>query len=105
MTVLQLSEIAALEETYRNKYQYLWDLFMEAVTFTLDSITPFWRVYGKTIGIDVKDFLRDFCGGGKNLTARQMKEVGNFAGLDTSEESRMYPVLVSNNLSMILIDV
>lgn len=45
--------------------------------------------------LDVKDFLRHFCAG-KNMTARQMKEVGNFSDLDTSEESRMYPVLVSN---------
>lgn len=30
---------------------------MDALTFLLDSITPFWRSYGKTIGIDVQDFL------------------------------------------------
>lgn len=30
---------------------------MNALTFLLDSITPFWRSYGKTIGIDIQDFL------------------------------------------------
>ena len=30
---------------------------MDALTFFLDSITPFWRTYGKRIGEDVQDFL------------------------------------------------
>lgn len=30
---------------------------MDALTFLLDTITPFWRSYGKTIGIDIQDFL------------------------------------------------
>lgn len=30
---------------------------MDALTFLLDSVTPFWRTYGKTIGVDVQDFL------------------------------------------------
>ena len=30
---------------------------MDALTLLLDSITPFWRSYGKTIGIDIQDFL------------------------------------------------
>ena len=30
---------------------------MDALTFLLDTVTPFWRNYGKTIGKDVQDFL------------------------------------------------
>ena len=30
---------------------------MDALTLLLDSVTPFWRTYGKTIGEDVQDFL------------------------------------------------
>jgi hypothetical protein len=30
---------------------------MEALTLLLDSITPLWRNHGKTIGIDIQDFL------------------------------------------------
>ena len=30
---------------------------MDALTFILDSVTPFWRTYGKTIGEDIRDFL------------------------------------------------
>jgi hypothetical protein len=30
---------------------------MDALTFLLDTVTPFWRQYGKTIGEDVRDFL------------------------------------------------
>lgn len=30
---------------------------MDALTFILDSVTPFWRSYGKLIGDDVQDFL------------------------------------------------
>jgi hypothetical protein len=30
---------------------------MDALTFLLDTVTPFWRTYGKTIGEDVQDFL------------------------------------------------
>lgn len=48
----------------------------------------------KFVQLDVEDFLRNFCGG-KNMTARQLKKVGDLADLDTSEESRMYPTLVS----------
>ncbi|KAF9643854.1 hypothetical protein BDM02DRAFT_3175491 [Thelephora ganbajun] len=53
----ELSLISALEEKYRNRYQKFWDIGMDALTFLLDSITPFWRSYGKTIGIDIQDFL------------------------------------------------
>lgn len=30
---------------------------MDTLTFILDTVTPFWRHYGKTIGEDVQDFL------------------------------------------------
>lgn len=30
---------------------------MDALTLLLDTVTPFWRNYGKTIGEDVQDFL------------------------------------------------
>ncbi|KAJ3853876.1 hypothetical protein EV368DRAFT_38016, partial [Lentinula lateritia] len=53
----ELSQIVALEESYKDQYQHLWDLGMDALTFILDSVTPFWRSYGKLIGDDVQDFL------------------------------------------------
>jgi hypothetical protein len=30
---------------------------LDALTFILDTVTPFWRNYGKIIGTDVQDFL------------------------------------------------
>lgn len=30
---------------------------MDTLTFVLDTVTPFWRTYGKTIGEDIRDFL------------------------------------------------
>ncbi|KAJ4484970.1 hypothetical protein C8J55DRAFT_570617 [Lentinula edodes] len=53
----ELSQIVALEESYKDQYQHLWDIGMDALTFILDSVTPFWRSYGKLIGDDVQDFL------------------------------------------------
>ncbi|KAH7886147.1 hypothetical protein F5I97DRAFT_1218846 [Phlebopus sp. FC_14] len=53
----ELSQIVALEESYRDQYQQVWEIGMEALTFILDTITPFWRNYGKTIGEDIQDFL------------------------------------------------
>ena len=53
----QLSEIIALEERYKDRYQQLWEFGMDALTILLDSVTPFWRNYGKVIGIDAQDFL------------------------------------------------
>lgn len=47
----------ALEESYKDQYQQLWELGMDTLTFILDTVTPFWRNYGKTIGEDVRDFL------------------------------------------------
>jgi hypothetical protein len=43
--------------------------------------------------IDVKDFLKVFCPG-RNMSKKQLKMVGNFTDLDTSDESKMYPTLV-----------
>ena len=53
----QLPRIVVLEESYKDQYQYFWELGMDALTFLLDTVTPFWRTYGKTIGEDVRDFL------------------------------------------------
>ncbi|OCH86045.1 hypothetical protein OBBRIDRAFT_761963 [Obba rivulosa] len=53
----ELSQIAALEESYRNHYQQLWDIGLDALTLLLDTVTPFWRNYGKVIGEDIQDFL------------------------------------------------
>ena len=53
----QLSRIVALEESYKDQYQHFWELGMDALTFLLDTVTPFWRTHGKTIGEDVRDFL------------------------------------------------
>ncbi|KAI0931685.1 hypothetical protein AcW1_000980 [Taiwanofungus camphoratus] len=53
----ELSQIEALEESYRNHYQQFWDFGLDALTLLLDTVTPFWRNYGKVIGEDVQDFL------------------------------------------------
>ncbi|KAF8841975.1 hypothetical protein BDN67DRAFT_966497 [Paxillus ammoniavirescens] len=53
----ELSRIIALEESYKYQYQQVWEFGMDALTFILDTITPFWRNYGKTIGEDMQDFL------------------------------------------------
>ena len=57
LKIHQLSQIAALEENYRNHYQQFWDIGLDALTLLLDTVTPFWRNYGKVIGEDVQDFL------------------------------------------------
>ena len=54
---LQLSNIVALEESYRDQYQQFWDFGLDALTLLLDTVTPVWRTYGKAIGEDVRDFL------------------------------------------------
>ncbi|KAH8997325.1 hypothetical protein EDB92DRAFT_2052299 [Lactarius akahatsu] len=38
-------------------YPELWEFGMDALTILLDSVTPFWRNYGKVIGVDAQDFL------------------------------------------------
>ncbi|PFH54876.1 hypothetical protein AMATHDRAFT_44659 [Amanita thiersii Skay4041] len=53
----ELSLIVTLEESYQDQYQQVWEFGMDALTFILDSVTPFWRTYGKTIGDDIRDFL------------------------------------------------
>ncbi|KAF8140623.1 hypothetical protein EV363DRAFT_1393526 [Boletus edulis] len=53
----ELSHIVALEESYRDQYQQVWELGMDALTVILDTITPFWRSYGKIIGEDMQDFI------------------------------------------------
>lgn len=53
----QLSHIVALEESYKDQYQHFWGIGLDTLTFLLDTVTPFWRTYGKTIGEDVRDFL------------------------------------------------
>lgn len=55
--VMQISQIVALEESYRNRYQQFWDIGLDALTLLLDTVTPVWRNYGKVIGEDVQDFL------------------------------------------------
>lgn len=54
---MQLSQIIALEESYKDQYQQLWEFGLDTLTIILDTVTPFWRTYGKTIGEDVQDFL------------------------------------------------
>ncbi|KNZ75028.1 hypothetical protein J132_05318 [Termitomyces sp. J132] len=53
----ELSRIVILEESYKDQYQQFWELGMDTLTFILDTVTPFWRTYGKTIGEDIRDFL------------------------------------------------
>ncbi|KAG9314025.1 hypothetical protein JVU11DRAFT_4803 [Chiua virens] len=53
----QLSHIVALEESYRDHYQQVWELGMDALTLILDTVAPFWRSYGKIIGEDMQDFI------------------------------------------------
>jgi len=53
----QLSQAVLLEESYKDQYQQIWEFGMDALTLLLDTVTPFWRTYGKTIGQDVRDFL------------------------------------------------
>ncbi|KAJ7070837.1 hypothetical protein C8F01DRAFT_1244533 [Mycena amicta] len=53
----EISTIVALEERYKDQYQYFWELAMDALTFLLDTVTPLWRTYGKTIWDDIQHFL------------------------------------------------
>ncbi|KAF8078854.1 hypothetical protein FPV67DRAFT_82266 [Lyophyllum atratum] len=53
----ELSYIVALEESYKDQYQQFWEFGMDTLTFLLDTVTPFWRTYGKPIGEDIRDFL------------------------------------------------
>ncbi|KAG2156659.1 uncharacterized protein EDB93DRAFT_1079400 [Suillus bovinus] len=53
----ELSQIIALEESYKDQYQHIWEFGMDALTFILDNVAPVWRNYGRTIGEDIIDFL------------------------------------------------
>ncbi|KAF9269977.1 hypothetical protein L218DRAFT_913882 [Marasmius fiardii PR-910] len=53
----EISQIQVLEESYKDHYQHFWELGMNSLTFILDIVAPFWRTYGRTIGVDVQDFL------------------------------------------------
>ncbi|KAF5368531.1 hypothetical protein D9758_002292 [Tetrapyrgos nigripes] len=53
----ELSYIVALQESYKDQYQQIWEIGMDMLTLVLDTIAPFWRNYGKVIGYDVQDFL------------------------------------------------
>ncbi|KAI6047966.1 hypothetical protein EDC04DRAFT_2620765 [Pisolithus marmoratus] len=53
----ELSHVVALVEKYQDQYQQIWEFGMDALTFVLDTITPFWRNYGKTIMEDIQDLL------------------------------------------------
>ncbi|TFK77329.1 hypothetical protein BDN72DRAFT_867071 [Pluteus cervinus] len=53
----ELSHIVALEESYKDQYQQIWEFAMSTLTLILDGVTPVWRTYGKTIGEDIRDFL------------------------------------------------
>ncbi|KAF5385082.1 hypothetical protein D9615_001316 [Tricholomella constricta] len=57
LRLFKLSYIVALEESYKDQYQQVWEFGMDTLTFLLDSVTPFWRTYGKPIGEDIRDFL------------------------------------------------
>jgi hypothetical protein len=52
-----MSQIVALEDRIKDRFQQLWDFLMDFATFMLDAVIPFWRNYGKAIGMDVQDFL------------------------------------------------
>jgi hypothetical protein len=51
---------------------------MDALTFILDTVTPFWRTYGRTIGNDIQDFLiiplyrNEFTGEAKRYPIKQI---------------------------------
>ncbi|KAJ3795061.1 hypothetical protein GGU11DRAFT_688575 [Lentinula aff. detonsa] len=85
----ELSQITGLEESYRDQYQHLWDLGMSFLTLLLDTITPFWRTYGKVIGDDVQDFLiiplyrHEFTGESKRYPIRRVpkRSVRHWIGL------------------------
>ncbi|KAG2155602.1 hypothetical protein DEU56DRAFT_906787 [Suillus clintonianus] len=53
----ELSQIIALEESYKDQYQHIWEFGMDALTFILDNVAPVWRNYGRTIGEDITEFL------------------------------------------------
>ncbi|KAG6911620.1 hypothetical protein DXG01_011923 [Tephrocybe rancida] len=74
----ELSHIVALEESYKDQYQQIWEFGMDTLTFILDTVTPVWRTYGKPIGEDIRDFLiiplyrNEFTGEPKRYPISQM---------------------------------
>ena len=78
-----------MEENYRNQYQQFWDIGLDALTLLLDTVTPFWRNYGKVIGEDVQDFLiipwyrNEFTGEAKRYPIKQFprRSLRHWAGL------------------------
>ncbi|KAJ7103322.1 hypothetical protein B0H15DRAFT_975630, partial [Mycena belliarum] len=76
----EISSIIAMEERYKDQYQYFWEIAMDALTFLLDTVTPFWRTYGKTIGDDVQHFLiiplyrNEFTGQPKRYTINKLPQ-------------------------------
>ncbi|KAI6120580.1 hypothetical protein EDD16DRAFT_1784124 [Pisolithus croceorrhizus] len=74
----ELSHVVALVEKYQDQYQQIWEFGMDVLTFILDTITPFWRNYGKTIMEDIQDFLiipwyrNEFTGGPKRYPVQSL---------------------------------
>jgi hypothetical protein len=86
---LQLSQIVALEESYKNQYQQFWDFAMDVATFFLDIVAPFWRRHGKPIGKDFRDFIivplyrNEFTGESKRYPITQLprRSLRHWSGL------------------------
>jgi hypothetical protein len=64
--------------------------FAEKITDEMNS---------KFAEITVKDFLQLFSRG-PNLTKKQLKTIGDFSDLDTTDEAKMYPTLVRKHLGL-----
>jgi hypothetical protein len=85
----QISTIVELEESYKDNYQYFWEIAMDIITFLLDTVAPFWRTYGKRVGTDVQDFLiiplyrNEFTGEPKryNIDALPRRSLRHWIGL------------------------
>ncbi|KAJ3753693.1 hypothetical protein EV360DRAFT_53022, partial [Lentinula raphanica] len=104
----ELSQITALEESYKDEYQHLWDLGMSFLTFLLDTITPFWRTYGKVIGDDVQDLLivpiyrHEFTGEPKRylLTRIPKRSVRHWVGLGMVFMCTLGTVVVQGRIAL-----
>ncbi|KAJ7925989.1 hypothetical protein B0H13DRAFT_1109048 [Mycena leptocephala] len=85
----EISTIVELEESYKDNYQYFWEIAMDIITFLLDTVAPFWRTYGKRVGTDVQDFLiiplyrNEFTGEPKryNIDALPRRSLRHWIGL------------------------
>ncbi|CAA7265940.1 unnamed protein product [Cyclocybe aegerita] len=96
----ELSHIVALEESYKDQYQQFWELGMDALTLLLDTVTPFWRTYGKRIGEDVRDFLiiplyrNEFTGEARKYPIKRSLD-GHFAigaAISSSKNFRLHSI-------------